>query len=505
LSNAFKSAGRLLLASIAVLTMSLAIAPGAWAASEVNGFFGSLSFQAGPGIANKLTVVASPTSVTFTDPQDTINESLVNCAGTGTNTVVCTPEAEKFSGVTVTLDAFGPDSNDDTLTASGSLRVSGSGLGGSDTLTSGSTVRFEAFGGSGGDLLTGGPGDDNLSGEEGSDTVIGNGGIDALQGGEGALDIVNGDAGSDLFLLTAADGASDQLNGGSGQDMLLFLSFGTGAAPSFVVDLASSASSAGETDSLSSMEDAVTFQGGDTITGTAGANRIISALDEEPVLAGVGGIGAEIPVDAGDTVNPLGGSDLVSTGDGNDIVNLVDGSGDQLDCGTGTDAVQADQLDSLVECENVAVTNVPLTGPTTPPPPADTAKPSCVLNGVAASYTRKAFLSGVRAAVGCDESVTLEAELTTRASAKGKGKGKRIPRASISRAGDLVLAEALSGATTATTLVLRPSVPRSLLPASFSATLRIVARDGAGNATVLQRAIRVKPDRKKGGKGKKRG
>jgi Ca2+-binding RTX toxin-like protein len=479
------------LATLAVLTTGLFAAPGALGASEVSGFFGSLSFQAGAGVANDLTVAASSSTVTFSDPQDTINESLANCAGSGTNTVVCVAGvSEEFFGVNVTLDEFTADANNDSLTVSGSLRVSGSGVEGNDTLSSSGTGRFEASGGAGNDIVTGGSGDDSLSGDEGTDTVNGNGGIDGVQGGEGAGDVVNGGAGSDVFIATAGDGGADQLNGDAGQDLLLLLALGGGPPPAFVVDLAGgSVSSGGETDALGSMDDAVTFQGGDTVTGTAEANRIITALDEEPVLAGVGGIGAELPVDAGDTVDPLGGSDYVITGDGNDVANLVDGSADKLECGSGTDVVQADQLDTLVECETVTVTNVTPVGSA----PLDTAKPRCTLKGVAKSYRRKAFLRGLRAKVSCNEPVTLEAELTTRASAKGK----RSQHASISRAGDLVLAESFSGAKTAATLTLRPAVPRALLPASFRATLRIVARDAAGNATVLQRSIRVKPDRKK--------
>jgi Ca2+-binding RTX toxin-like protein len=397
----------------------------------------------------------------------------------------------------VRLDEGAVDLNNDTLTVSGTLTVSAYGGEGNDILTSTGTGRFEPSGDDGNDTVTGGPGNDSVSGGEGVDTVNGGAGHDAVQGGEGDGDVVGGGPGNDLFIAVAGDGNGDVQDGGPGFDQALYLGETEGTPPSYALNLAAgSASSGGETDALANVEDATTFQGADTVTGSPGANHIITALDEETFFIALSGL-SELPVDGGDTVNPLGGPDFVKTGASNDIVNLVDGTADRADCGSGTDTVQADPIDELIDCENVT-----LVPPATAP--SDTAKPKCTLKGVARSYSRKAFLKGLRATVSCNEQVTLEAQLTTPAPAAGKGKkggNRRVPAVAF-RAGDVVLAEKSFGFAQKRVVRLKPLARlSSQLGGSFKATIRIVARDQAGNATVLQRTVSVTPDRPKGKKG----
>jgi hypothetical protein len=506
---------RVLSTLAAVFVASLAGAPGALAASTLTAEdTGVITFRltAEAGKANNVTVAASKNSLTISDSGDTITHTVAGCTPSGEE-VECFSLGKDFSKVVLDLG-----DEDDMLAASGSIEIFSGGEAGNDTLSATGFVPFEAFGGLGSDTLNGGSGADTLSGGEGADTVHGNGGNDAMTI-EGGGDVARGGEGNDLFVGAAGLGGGALEDGGPGVDTVFYFSVEPEAPPpSYTVDLgAGSIGSGGSSDTLVGIEDAITFQGADTVTGSAGANRINTATDEEILLGIVGGGLGGLPVDAGDTVDPKGGPDFVTTGAGNDIVNLVDGSGDRLDCGPGTDIVQADQLDELIACENVTRSTVTPTGspspPSPPPPPsppvADTAAPTCSLKGVRRSYRRKAFLRGLRAAVSCNEPVTLEARLTTRAKAgaqpQGKREGKRRRRAAISRAGDLVLAEASASVAPAGALRLRPlGRLRSQLGPRFRAVVRIVVRDLAGNATILQRAVRVKPDRKKRNKRKDR-
>jgi hypothetical protein len=492
---------RLALALAVTLIATLAATPGAFAGTLEQPFGGSLRFQADAGVANNVTAVATPTTLTISDSADTITTTIPTCSGSGTNKVECSslglPPPSKFFSMSIALDEGSPDPNNDTLTVGGSLNVSASGGEGNDTITSTGTGRFEASGDEGNDTVTGGPGNDSVSGDEGVDTVNGGAGHDSVQGGEGNGDVVGGGAGNDLFIAVAGDGNGDVQDGGPGFDQALYLGETEGVPPSYTLNLAAgSASGGGETDTLANVEDATTFQGADTVTGSQGANHIITALDEETILVTLSGV-SELQVDAGDTVNPLGGPDFVKTGAGNDIVNLVDGTPDRADCGSGTDTVQADPIDELIDCENVTLTPLVTTAAAAANRTAsDAGKPNCTLSGVARSYSRKAFLKGPQPSVSCNEDVELEAQLTTAAPLGGKGSRSR---ASVSRAGDLVLAEKSFGFAQKHVVRLKP-IGRlsSQLGGRFKATIRIVARDRAGNATVLQRTVSVTPDRPKG-------
>lgn len=496
------SARRFALALAITLIAALAGTPSAFAGTLTNqaSFPPFLSFHADAGVADNVTIAATRKTLTISDSADTIETTISACSGSGSKEVVCTasalPPPSEFVGMSIALDAGVADLNNDTLTVSGSLNVSAAGGEGNDILTSTGTGRFEPSGDDGNDTVTGGPGNDSVSGGEGTDIVNGGAGHDAVQGGEGDGDVVGGGPGNDLFLAVAGDGSGDVQDGGPGFDQALYLGETEGTPPSYALNLAAgSASVGGETDTLVNVEDATTFQGADTVTGSQGANHIITALDEETFLVALSGL-SELQVDAGDTVNPLGGPDFVKTGAGNDIVNLVDGAVDRADCGSGTDTVQADPVDELVDCENVTLAQ-----------PAGAAKPKCTLKGVARSYSRKAFLKGPRPTVSCNQQVALEAQLTTPAPAAGKGKkggNRRVPAVAF-RAGDLVLAEKSFGFAQKRVVRLKPLARlSSQLGGSFKATIRIVARDRAGNATVLQRTVSVTPDRPKGKKGASR-
>jgi Ca2+-binding RTX toxin-like protein len=213
-------------------------------------------------------------------------------------------------------DAIGSD-QDDTITGSATSNVL-SGMGGHDTI----------IGGAGGDIIDGGAGDDVLSGGLGHDT---------LYGGEG-FDTVN-------YQLDDANGASNSDKKGLNSQ-------------GFNIDLSTgeTRSKVGNTllDSLTSIENVVGTDLGDTITGTDIVN----------VLSGMGG-NDTISGGAGDDVLSGGlGSDALDGGADNDTVDYYRDVSDRagrsaqgfiIDLGAGTTKASADTTvveDTLTSIEN---------------------------------------------------------------------------------------------------------------------------------------------------------
>ena len=85
-------------------------------------------------------------------------------------------------------------------------------------------------------------------------------------------------------------------------------------------------------------------QGDDTIDSGAGADDVTGDDGNDTISTG----------DGDDRVNGGAGIDTISTGAGDDSVTEADGYADKIDCGDGTDTVNADQLDEVNgNCENV--------------------------------------------------------------------------------------------------------------------------------------------------------
>jgi hypothetical protein len=75
-----------------------------------------------------------------------------------------------------------------------------------------------------------------------------------------------------------------------------------------------------------------------------------------------------------DTLTAGPGEDEVTAGAGDDAVFARDGEADFVDCGDGADTVEADLLDSLMDCEGVS-----LPGATPPPPPPPAGAVRCAV------------------------------------------------------------------------------------------------------------------------------
>jgi len=200
------------------------------------------------------------------------------------------------------IDAFGGD-DADTFSAAG-------GAGTGDPLDT--PIAFD--GGKGADALTGGPLGDFLAGGEASDSLSGGDGDDLLDGGAGD-DLIAGDTGTDSVRFQGtATGVRLDLAVAGPQDTL-----------------------AAGVDTLQSVENAQGTSFADTLLGNDGPNELRS-------FAGT------------DTVVGRGGIDRLEAAFQNDTINSRDGGPDFVDCGDGTDSVEADLAgtDSLIDCETVA-------------------------------------------------------------------------------------------------------------------------------------------------------
>src|SRR4051812_16765455 len=85
-------------------------------------------------------------------------------------------------------------------------------------------------------------------------------------------------------------------------------------------------------------------QGNDTIDSGAGADTVTGDDGADSIHSG----------DGDDHIDGGYGSDGIDAGSGNDSVTVADGIADSVECGAGTDTVDADQLDQLADCENGA-------------------------------------------------------------------------------------------------------------------------------------------------------
>src|SRR4051794_14363938 len=168
---------------------------------------GRLTFGAGPGETNNVTVAASGDSATVTDTGAALTAG-TGCQGQPGGSVVC-PGGPN----TVLLADLGD--GDDGLAVSGALPAQVTAGPGNDRVTGGSAddvLRGDA----GDNTLDGGDGNDSLIAAAGKDSLVGGTGDDSLQSGDGD-DTLSGGDGNDT--LTAKDGA-DGLDGGNGNDRL---------------------------------------------------------------------------------------------------------------------------------------------------------------------------------------------------------------------------------------------------------------------------------------------
>jgi Ca2+-binding RTX toxin-like protein len=168
---------------------------------------------------------------------------------------------------------------------------------------------------------------DELLGSPGPDTLVGTPRDDALYGGAGD-DVLRGLAGNDD--LDGGAGA-DTFAGGPGNDAVSYADATRGVT--VTLDGRANDGAPGEGDDVGKdVEDVYGGPGDDTLTGTGAANT----LD--------GG-------DGNDTITGGKGVDGLYGGPGDDVIDSRDGQVDVVDCGPGTDTVNADGVDAITGCE----------------------------------------------------------------------------------------------------------------------------------------------------------
>lgn len=292
-----------------------------------------------------------------------------------------------------------------------------------DTVTCGAQPCF-VYGGEGADRVTGGPEADLLDGGAGNDALAGGAGADALDDGDFTPldattplppaydDELDGGPGDDTL---SQDRGADDVRGGDGFDSIEvgrpvpvappvppFGPFDEQPVAISLDDVANDGvAGADEGDDFhSDLEQVITGDGADTVTGSNGADDLQT------------GGGA-------DTVDGGGGADAIETGTGDDTVTVQDGFTDRADCGPGADAVTADlpgeqpeRADAVPNCETVGGTPFgPLVAPgPSPSPVPDTTAPA--LNLSAATVRLKAFrtTSALPVLVTCDEACAVRGE-----------------------------------------------------------------------------------------------
>ncbi len=216
-------------------------------------------------------------------------------------------------------------------------------------------------------LINGGGGDDVMSaapaltqplvlrGEEGNDSLTGGDGEDTLQGGEGndrlvgrrAQDFISAGDGDDVMVWNDDDGADD-VEGGGGVDTMEVNGDPDGD-DEFIIEPTNCP----------------------TLPACSVRFRVPSGLDiafSERLLVNGGGGNDRIAgsklmpatmkfefrgEDGNDTLGGTDRVDLLSGGRGADSIDSVDGAGDNVECGSGTDRARVDDRDRPRRCERV--------------------------------------------------------------------------------------------------------------------------------------------------------
>ncbi len=201
---------------------------------------------------------------------------------------------------------------------------------GNDTLT----------GTSGANVLNGGLGNDSIQGGSGSDSLTGGDGNDTLDGGGGGSDTALGGAGDDYIY---AIFGGDTIVGGTGIDTLDTTSYDG----NYVVNLTTGTTNFSD-ESFTEMENLVSGDGNDSLTGTAGNNLIRGGLGNDAFLGAVGmdslyGEGGNDGFDLNGAANLAGW--VVDGGSGTDNADLIDGV---LQLGTTLPFIGIENLDTFL-------------------------------------------------------------------------------------------------------------------------------------------------------------
>jgi serralysin len=217
----------------------------------------------------------------------------------------------------------------------------------------GNALANALVGAGGNDNIQGGDGNDAISGQDGNDIIQGGLGNDVMSGGSG-VDLVYGNEGNDRFAIQFGwtGGIGEAFFGGAGSD-----TFDTTEVPTIdaTINLQDGTFTylpgGSGTISLSSVENAWTADGDDSLTGSGEANYLFAG-------AGVDSLSG---LDGSDILNGGVGGDTMNGGAGNDTF-YVDNALDVIieAVGGGSDRVLTSvsyQLTAAAEVESMSTTN----------------------------------------------------------------------------------------------------------------------------------------------------
>jgi hypothetical protein len=417
----------------------------------------------GTDSSDHLTISISPTSAVVKNGATDPALETIGCTLNSAHQVTCATALESYRVLAGDLD--------DSVAVTGAVGGLLEGDAGADNLSGG--ARRE--------LINGGLGVDTLRGNDGNDTLI------PSTGGTDPNELSDGGPGDDMLIALFGDGAGDRFIGGPGTDRLVTAS---DAFAGVSVNLATGAllrPSPAEADSVATVEDVVTHQAGDTVTGSAGPNVVESAADRQFIASGGAGLPG-FPVDVADVVDPGAGTDEVLTFAGNDDVRAADGWGDVIRCGAGDDRALLDRFDVAFDCERLTVNS------SIGPAALDNLAPRCTIAGVKSTVSTTSLFRGFRVRIGCSEAAALVMRVIARVRRAG-----RIRTAAV---GELVVAESRArlGAGTRRVRLRGSKRLRKALGRSFRVRLRVEGTDAAGNRGSATKRLRVKaPKRRKRG------
>lgn len=373
LSHAIKRAGTIT-ALAAVLVLSAAGT--ALANGSVVTYANSVNFTAGAGDVNDITYgwlgsngvrIQDVVPITPGGGCTAIDAYTVRCGGSGAALTLNLGDqndtAESYESVPNNPVINGQDGND--LLRGGDLNETINGGNGDDTI----------YGGNGDDLIDGGNGADTFSPQGGFDKltyssrmwplVVDVGGSSSGYAGEGDL-ITSWDS-FEMYIL----GSNDDQFYGAWNNVGITLAGGAGNDLLYGTNFNDSINGADGDDTIRS------YDGDDTLIGGKGADDFQSGFGFDTVSYGTTLAGVHVTVDNvandGATVPDNGRTDNVHTdverilgsyqvdvitgqagaptwvesSSGNDTINLLDGSADTVNCGSGTDTVNGDLVDNV--------------------------------------------------------------------------------------------------------------------------------------------------------------
>ena len=297
----------------AALAVALAAGPAAAQAASVSAVRATLTYEAAPGEANRVTILRTPSGFRIFDLGAPVAVG-VGCDSIGPNAAECAARAIR--------------------------RVVVSAGDGDDVVTTAVTIETQVMGGPGNDRLEGGEWEDELAGGDGDDVLLGGENGDLLDGGPGADRMLGGGESPDEFGFDAVvydgrtqpvrlslDGVANDGEVGEGDDI--------GADVEILVGGSGDDVLRGNDGALNGFvggagDDVVIGEGGDidVMFGEGGADVLLGGPGTDAIFGGVGN----------DAISGGAGGDLIQAGNGNDRVR-GGGGGDLLRAGLGNDAL----------------------------------------------------------------------------------------------------------------------------------------------------------------------